>query len=133
MAICLGQAPEDLYFNVKLIRSHLSSCLVVKKMKAFPSRRRNVKKRERSIETVPVYCKCRSTERGRMICRDTCSEWYYDTCIEVLGFYISICAAYCTKFRQIENPVNLPLLHRHTKHVSARACTGSLNYIILFI
>ena len=48
MAICLGQAPEDLHFNVKLImiRSFLSSCLLEKKMKAFPSRRRTVKKRE---------------------------------------------------------------------------------------
>ena len=43
MAICLGQALEDLHFNVKLMRSHLSSYLVEKKMKAFPSRR-NVNK-----------------------------------------------------------------------------------------
>ena len=83
MAICLGQALEDLYLNVKLMRSHLSSCLAEKKRKAFPSRRINVKKREKSIETVPVYCKCRSTERGRMICCDTCSERYHDTCIDV--------------------------------------------------
>ena len=79
MAICLDQAPEDLYLNVKLMRSHLSFCLVKKKMKAFPSRSRNAKKREKSIETVPGYCKCRWTERGRMICCDTCSEWYHDT------------------------------------------------------
>lgn len=63
MAICSGQAPEDLYFDVKLMRSHLSSCLLQKKMKPFPSRRRTVKKREKRIETVPVYCKYRSTER----------------------------------------------------------------------
>ena len=50
---------------------------------AFPSRRRTVKKREKSIETMPVYCKCRSTETERMICCDTYSEWYHDSCIDV--------------------------------------------------
>ena len=77
--MCRYGCPETLITDLKLMRSHLSSCLVEKKMKAFPSRRRNVKKQEKSIETVPVDCKCRSTEKGRMICCDTCSEWHHDT------------------------------------------------------
>ena len=84
MAICSGQAPEDLFFDVGKMRSHLSSCLKVKKMTPFPTKERNIKKRDsRRHESVPVYCNCRLMESSRIVCCDTCTRWYHGSCVVV--------------------------------------------------
>ena len=80
MAICLGQAPDNLFFDVKQMGSHLYSCLEMKQMRPFPSRKRCIKRRDwKTNEAVPVYCKCRLLETSKMICRDS-YELYCDTC-----------------------------------------------------
>ena len=83
MTLSSGQPPEDLLFDVEQMRSQLTSCFE-KEMKPFPSRKQCVKKRDRKKnEAVAVHCKCRLLESNKMVCCDTCGEWYHDTCVMV--------------------------------------------------
>lgn len=43
MAICCGQVPDKLFLDVQQMRGHLSSCFISKKMKAFSSKKHNIK------------------------------------------------------------------------------------------
>ena len=87
MAICNGQQPESLYYDVGFMRKHLAGCLEDKMMRHFNSRERNVRLLTKKVEKNQVYCMCRMPEEEgnckRMICCDNCKEWYDDECIEI--------------------------------------------------
>ena len=84
LAICRGEAPEELFFDVQRMRGHLCFCLTSKKIKPFPSKKRKIKNRDkRKNEAVAVFCKCRLLESEKMVCCDTCNKWYHDTCVVV--------------------------------------------------
>ncbi len=53
LAICCGQAPED---PVQQMRGHLSSCLTLKKMKPFPTKKRSIKNKDKRRNKASANC-----------------------------------------------------------------------------
>ena len=85
-ALALGEKPELFFFDQSKMRAHLWQCLERGKMEMFPVvRKRRVKKSSvKTVEQVPVYCKCRMPELPgeRMIECSMCKDWYHmDTCV----------------------------------------------------
>ena len=66
MALCNGQTPEHLYYDVKGMRQHLAGCLEDKVFRHFPARKRKVSQETKKSEAIKVYCSCRclKVERG---------------------------------------------------------------------
>ena len=80
MAICNGQNPDELTFDITRMRRHLYDCLEEKQMRHFPA---HPSKRRQTIckkETIQVYCRCRLQEDGDMILCEKCDTWYHATC-----------------------------------------------------
>ena len=78
MAICNGQNPEELMFDINKMRHHLHDCLEDKQMRHFPAHPRQ--RRQNKKETIKVYCSCRLQEEGDMIQCEECDTWYHATC-----------------------------------------------------
>ena len=82
MALCNGQIPEHLYYDIKGMRQHLAGCLEDKVFRHFPARKRKVSQETKKSEAIKVYCSCRLPEGGeRMIACDNCGEWYHENCL----------------------------------------------------
>ena len=80
MAICNGQRPELLCFDIMKMRRHLYNCLEDGLMRHFLASHRPRRHETSRTEMVKVFCKCRLQEEGKMICCDQCQEWYHSTC-----------------------------------------------------
>lgn len=85
LAICAGQSPENLLFDVKSMRGHLAKCLGNGKLQPFPARQRRTPRSRRQTEFLLIYCSCRQIEsRGdEMIACDKCGEWFHRACHSV--------------------------------------------------
>ena len=83
MAICSGRNPEELQFNVSVMRQHLFNCLEKQQMSLFPATRRLIDPTSSKTEIVEVFCKCRLQEAGKMIYCEGCSTWYHSTCEKI--------------------------------------------------
>ena len=83
MAICNGQNPEDLKFDIPKMRRHLSECLEDEQMRHFPSKQHHYCQTTCRRENIPVFCKCRLQEGGDMICCESCETWYHSTCDKI--------------------------------------------------
>ena len=85
LAICAGQSPENLLFDVKSMRGHLAKCLRNGKLEPFPARQRRTPRSRRQTEFLLIYCSCRQIEsRGdEMIACDECGEWFHRACHSV--------------------------------------------------
>ena len=82
MALCNGQTPEHLYYDIKSMRQHLAGCLEDKVFRHFLARKRKVSQETKKSEAIKVYCSCRLPEGGeRMIACDNCGEWYHKNCL----------------------------------------------------
>ena len=83
MAIINEQEPELLNYDVDMMRRHLAGCLEDEMISHFPAKKRSIRKMTRKTETMGIYCVCRMPEEGgkRMICCDTCKEWYHENCV----------------------------------------------------
>ena len=82
VAICNGQNPEELIFQIPKMRRHLCDCLEDKQIRYFPANIRQRRQNIRRVEKVPVHCKCRLQEEGDMICCEGCDLWYHSTCVK---------------------------------------------------
>ena len=81
MAICNGQNPKELTFNISKMRRHLCDCLTDQLMRHFPATpQRQQHHRSCRTETVQVYCRCRLQEEGPMILCEGCDTWFHKTC-----------------------------------------------------
>jgi hypothetical protein len=86
MALCNGQTPEYLSYDLKIMRQHLAGCLEDKIFRHFPARKRTITQETKKTEKINVYCSCRLPEGahgGRMIACDGCGEWYHEECIDI--------------------------------------------------
>ena len=86
MALCYGQTPEYLNYDIKSMRQHLAGCLEDKIFQHFPARNRRVTQQTKKTEKVNVYCSCRLPEGargGKMIACDGCREWYHEECVDI--------------------------------------------------
>ena len=83
MALCNGLYPEQLLYDVKMMRRHLDGCFCDRIFRHFPSQRRQVVRHTRRREVVSVYCSCRQleAEEDKMIACDKCNEWYHSHCL----------------------------------------------------
>ena len=80
MAMCNGQRPELLCFDITKMRRHLYNCLEDGLMRHFPTYHRQRRHETSRTEIIKVFCKYRLQEEGKMICCDRCLEWYHSTC-----------------------------------------------------
>ena len=81
MAICNGQNPKELTFNISKMRRHLCDCLTDQLMRHFPATpQRQQHHRSCRTETVQVYCRCRLQEEGPMILCEGYDTWFHKTC-----------------------------------------------------
>ena len=80
MAICSGRNPEELQFNVPVMRQHLFKYLEKQQMSLFPATLRLINPTSSKTEIVEVFCKCRLQEAGKMIYCEGCSTWYHSIC-----------------------------------------------------
>ena len=99
ITISSGQAPENLLFEVEHMRSHLISCFEKKEMKPFPlieevMREEKGQLGRRMSQCMAVHCKCRLLESNKMVCCDTCSEWYHLKCGTLTAFVL-VLHVYC--------------------------------------
>ena len=83
MALCNGQKPEELTFDIARMRRHLCQCIEDGVMRHFPSSCRRRRRTVDKTEEVLVYCKCRLQEDGDMISCETCGEWFHSTCEDI--------------------------------------------------
>ena len=98
ITISSGQAPEHLLFDVEQMRSHLTSCFEKKEMNPFPLIEEAMREEKGQLGRMRqcMACKCRLLESNKMVCCDTCSEWYHDTCVEcgtltAFGLVLDVC------------------------------------------
>ena len=82
VAICNGQNPEELIFQIPKMCRHLSDCLEDKQIRHFPANIRQHRQNIRRVEKVLVHCKCCLQEEGDMICCEGCDLWYHSTCVK---------------------------------------------------
>ncbi len=83
MAICNGQKPEELTFDIPKMRRHLFGCLEDRVIRHFPAISRQRRQDTISTEEVEVYCKCRLQDQGDMINCEGCKEWFHSTCEDI--------------------------------------------------
>ena len=82
-ALCEGKRPEELHFKRDLLRPHLLQCLEEGKMTSFPSKVVRRGQKVKRVDSINVFCRCRTQEGGRMIACTSCSEWFHEECVEV--------------------------------------------------
>lgn len=84
--VCMGQSPEDAYFDQKLMRRHLRQCLVAGVMCPFPQSVQKplfeLPRPTAQILSILVYCHCRMPDifDSDMI---SCDHWYHFSCVGV--------------------------------------------------
>lgn len=86
--VCMGQSPEDAYFNQKLMRRHLRQCLVAGVMCPFPQgvqKSFELPRATSQILSVLVYCHCRMPDvfDSHMVSCDHCKRWYHFSCVGI--------------------------------------------------
>lgn len=75
MAICNGQYPEFLNYDIKMMRKHLARCLEDQVFRYFPASRREITQETKKSEVIKIYCTCRLPDGGeRTTACDKCGE-----------------------------------------------------------
>lgn len=84
--ILRGDKIEDVEFDQRKMRSHLSSCFRKKQLLPFPTLKQPGYRLTRYFPYVSlsIYCYCKMPETyGDMVQCDDCDEWYHMKCVEV--------------------------------------------------
>ena len=58
-ALCHGQVPEEMFFDVTQLRQHLHDYIDKDQMELFPTRKRKYKKMTKKMQVIDLYCHCR--------------------------------------------------------------------------
>ena len=80
-ALCVGEDPQGLEFDQKVMRSHLLSCLVDGELNPFPCKK--MTRRCKTKKTCKIAIHCRTQERGNMVECERCEEWFHQDCAKV--------------------------------------------------
>lgn len=102
--VCLNSNPVSAQYDQKMIR-HLEDCLNDETLRPFPMcSTEPLPRPTRTVHKIKLYCICRMPEEydERMICCDSCSQWYHVSCMKVGQAETSYYWVCCVCKRNIE-------------------------------
>ena len=85
-ALCYGQDPSKMIFQIRNIRSYLWNCLTNGHIDMFPSAQRMSDVPNSKSILLPIYCKCRLPyikQEDDMVECSSCHKWYHRKCLKV--------------------------------------------------
>jgi hypothetical protein len=82
-SLAYGQDPTAHTYDQDKMRSHLQESFRLNYMVQFPSKKRRVANRVKTVQDVKLFCICRSpdADRCRMVQCRACKQWYHQDCV----------------------------------------------------
>ena len=85
-ALCYGQDPSKMIFQIRNTRSYLWNCFTNGHIEMFPSVQRMSNVQPSKTFLLPIYCKCRLPyvkQEDDMVECSSCHKWYHRKCLKV--------------------------------------------------